>query len=500
MARVHEGHVAIGQGREGDVVLARLDADAEVVGRIAEDDLAEVFAVAHALGLHEILNHILRRRGVATEEGGRLAVHVVGPRTTGVVFNLVETRLEGHLITDAEEVVALGREGRFEVDGTIIIDGINHRVGAERAFGSDGDGHLRIVGRGRDADGLVANAIGGIARAAVVLHPAIVGIFGARDEEELLAHLPRGQVALAVKADGHLAVLERIVGSRLREGNLLRALRIHGRQGNGARLDGILCGCHRIASIGPRRAVLQADLKVDESLLARLRFVSKGQVDALRLARCDAGQSNAALFDDAALFEDGVLEVEGREVEEVVGVAQGHLLVGCAERRELDVLINALHLREFGRPSAVSGNQTIVDEVALVGTGIVRACAILEIAVLGERAVLDILCGVDGLVHEVPDATADAVGASFDVVPIFLEIADGIAHGVSIFADEIGLAAVVIGGSGLDFSHRGVHFRAEVRGCCSSAGGSFVMDDARVECAHCIVGCIEILATTGLVA
>ena len=65
------------------------------------------------------------------------------------------------------------------------------------------------------------------------------------------------------------------------------------------------------------------------------------------------------------------------EVEALVLVGDGERLRGGVEGAKLDVLIDAAHLGPLTIGTAVSGEDTIVDEVALVRTSIVGALAIL---------------------------------------------------------------------------------------------------------------------------
>ena len=69
-------------------------------------------------------------------------------------------------------------------------------------------------------------------------------------------------------------------------------------------------------------------------------------------------------------------------------------------------------------------------------TGVVVARHVFGEAVDGEVARENGLRVVDRLVHPVPNATADGRVALLHDVPIMVEIANGVAHGVGIFADK----------------------------------------------------------------
>ena len=164
-------------------------------------------------------------------------------------------------------------------------------------------------------------------------------------------------------------------------------------------------------------------------------------------------------------------------------------------------LVDALHLREFGCPGAVGRNDSVVKEVALVGTGIVVAAHVFVEAIDLGLTAEDGLRVDDGLVHPVPDAAADTEVATFDDVPVFLEVAKAVAHGVGIFAHEEGLVALVAGGFSLHIGQRGIHDGVDVRPLRTArVGRAFVVDGAWVEGAHSVVGSREVATHAALVA
>ena len=132
------------------------------------------------------------------------------------------------------------------------------------------------------------------------------------------------------------------------------------------------------------------------------------------------------------------------EVHAFIVVGDGEcfgILVKCLE---LDVLVNALHFRQFTRRLTVGSDDTIVHEVTLVGRfGIVVTIAVLVETIYLQLAVGYIFRRNNSLVYPVPDATTHTVSAAFHNVPVFLEVTYGVTHRVSIFTHEIGFSYTV---------------------------------------------------------
>ena len=151
-------------------------------------------------------------------------------------------------------------------------------------------------------------------------------------------------------------------------------------------------------------------------------------------------------------------------------------------------MVHFLHLDQFWRHPAVGSHDAVAAEIEVVRF---VAEATAEIVAVRQFAVF-----VDTLVHPVPDATAyHAAGVVFDIIPIFVEVADRITHRVCIFAKEERLVALlfVLLLHRLDGRiHAGIHVGDPVL--------SFVVDRARIEFACFLVYGVEVLAVAGLVA
>ena len=169
---------------------------------------------------------------------------------------------------------------------------------------------------------------------------------------------------------------------------------------------------------------------------------------------------------------------------------------------ERHILIDLLQLIELGAPRAVGIDDTIVDEVALVGSvGIVVTCAVLVEAVLHEVTAHDILRSHDRLVDPVPYATTDAILAALEDVPVLLEVAQRVAHGVVVLTHEERLLGPVAIGLRLHFIERRIHAAPHLGSCgATGVGGTLVVDDAVVERLHEGEGGVVVGAIAALVA
>ena len=188
-----------------------------------------------------------------------------------------------------------------------------------------------------------------------------------------------------------------------------------------------------------------------------------------------------------AIAIDGIFQAEIFEIKRCVTVVQSHTLAVGSEG-ETHILIHLLHLEQFGRDAAVGGDYTISAEVGIV-RHIAETAAVVEIF-------LGFAVFVEALVHPIPDAAAyHAFALIFDVIPIFFEVADGITHGVSIFAEDIWLLCTVL----VHFHHRfdrGIHVRIDV----GHLVLTFVMNGTRVEGSHCLIFSLDVATTARLVA
>ena len=257
---------------------------------------------------------------------------------------------------------------------------------------------------------------------------------------------------------------------------------------------------HRITGLGPGGGFLQHSLHVQAVFLAIGHRGGVRQVDeALRTSSCRF-DLNRSGFHFLAVLKYRVLQFQMLQVVEVVGILNGQCLLIRLEIKEFHKLVNLFDLCHFGRPGTIGRHQTIVDKVLLViPIAVVVAGAVFGHAVRSERTALDVGSIVNRLVDQVPDATANTILRFFDGIPVFLEVADGITHSMSVFAHEVGLTAPVVVGIAFSFTHCGIHHTPQVRVVGIAARSSFVVNDTRVELLGQVVSRLEVVARSAFV-
>ena len=111
--------------------------------------------------------------------------------------------------------------------------------------------------------------------------------------------------------------------------------------------------------------------------------------------------------------------------------------------------------------------------------------------------VFDILRVINRLVHPVPDTTTDTIIAILDNVPIVLQVAHSITHGMSIFAQEERFGADTVATVCTCIVQVGIHLRIKVCICWRVVVGvTFVMDRSAVQTLYRFVGSIKVDADT----
>ena len=388
------------------------------------------------------------------------------------------------------------------------MDGIDEIIGTVAAVGLDADRNGAAVGGAAEGGRALGYAVFGtvgrvVAERRLVFNPAVVLVVGRTvggDEREVVAgHFPRVDAAVLVEDDCHLAVADGCVHQAFFYDERVVGRGYLGQLGV-ALAQGVLLRGYRIAGLGIRRGLFQAYFEVEQRLHISFGLCRVGDGYLSGQSGIGGGQVHLARLYGDTVLEDGVLQNEIVGIREVVGVGELQGLVGSGEAVELDVLVHLLYLCQFGRPCAVCRDETVVAEVALMRAGVVVARSELVLSVLDECAVLDVVGGVDGLVHPVPDTTADAVAAALHDVPVFLQVAYGVAHGVGIFAHEIGLAAPVSVAVAFHIVQSRIHLAPYLRGLSAGAGGTLIVYGARVEFAGgCETGLV-VLSVSALVA
>ena len=204
------------------------------------------------------------------------------------------------------------------------------------------------------------------------------------------------------------------------------------------------------------------------------------------------------IFDTAfvnlfAVMADDVMEVVFVEIGEREIIAYLYDR-GCrVEVEELDVLIHLPHFLGLRLDAAVGIYYAVDTEVA-VGRGAVLA------VVAAVCPVFTAVSGLGGksLVYPVPNTAALQDGVFLDDVPVILEIAEAVAHGMGIFAEDeraghFGVLCVF-----LDTGGTVVHGAEDVR--VPFQQGAFVLHGTAVQCFQRIVGDVEVQAVSRFVA
>ena len=236
------------------------------------------------------------------------------------------------------------------------------------------------------------------------------------------------------------------------------------RHGQCSTLDeGVLCVSHGVAGRRIACGVAISQTECEQGFLAllarffqcRLRqFEHEGQVVACshvaRLNRLGAYHVSVA--------HHVIDELEVGKAAESISVAKTYAHNSALQinvgKCELHELVCPFHFSQLGTLVSGGGDDAVAAEVALVRSGVVIS------GVEAVNSLLDFSGVVYGLVHPVPNAAADASIGIFDNLPVFAQIADGVTHGVGIFADKHGL--VQIAGVLVHPCLAGIHFRIEV--------------------------------------
>ena len=323
---------------------------------------------------------------------------------------------------------------------------------------------LAAVSEAFDFDfGLFLHAISGLGET-VVLNPAMVGIAHRHSASE---HFAAVQFQTDHFAGGGIngdtcfpvAVVQAVERSPVGEDGLCL---LHLRKSS-TLAKGKLCAGLFVSRLTPCSGGAVNGAEVEEHFGAPLACLGNGialeaQGEEGFAARGNVGHGHPSGFHHAAVVEHFIEEVIGRKVAEdvavlninIIGVLCGIAVLQCKPYP----LVCSLHLAEFGALLAGGGNDAVGAEVALVGTGIVVA-RVEAVDVLLHFGRVEY-----GLVHPVPYAAADAAVRVFDDVPVFVEVSDGVTHGMGIFADEHRL--VEVRGVPVHPFHVGIHFGVEV--------------------------------------
>ena len=201
----------------------------------------------------------------------------------------------------------------------------------------------------------------------------------------------------------------------------------------------------------------------EQHLVTHFFSLCKVCLSQLQSKGCAIGRSHSRQFNRFSAYHIAILhhlvnKVHVLQVLESIRIAQSNLrCIFCfvnAIKCKLHKLMCSFHFLKFSSFLTQTIYHTIAAEVALVRTRIVISRSKTIDAFLHESWV------VDGLIYPVPNATTDGCIRTFHHIPIFAQVTNGIAHGVSIFTEEHGFVKVrcVL----VHPVHARIHFRVEV--------------------------------------
>ena len=212
-----------------------------------------------------------------------------------------------------------------------------------------------------------------------------------------------------------------------------------------------------------------------------------------RLARCGMDIFNLATVDFLSVVAYDVVEVVLVEIGEGEIIADFHGGSLLVEIKELDVLVYFSHLFCLRLDTAVGVYHAVDAEIAVGGRAVLAI-----IAAIGPVFTVVVCLGGKALVYPVPDTAALEDRIFLDDVPILLEVAETVAHGMGIFAKNEGTRHLLISGILLQIGrgrvHRAVDVRIPLQQC------AFILDGAAVERLQGVVGNVEIQSVSGFVA
>lgn len=468
----------VGNGRCREVAVgADFDAEARSVGQTPPAQVAARSRLLRADVFHmELVGDALC---VAAHEGGAGAVGVVLHRAASVVLHGVEHArgLEGHAEAHQVGDIFAGRVGGHrlaDADRTVGEDRVGERQ--FRSHGGDrvvGDGfHFAVAGREGEARELRLGfrphpAVGvfpGLAHAEVIVRGRAVEV-GAHGTCQQL------DVAQAVGADESVRRIERDRESLARNG-LVRYAERPGGNCRGEAGRGIVFAQRQLVGGDFVKGVEQS-LPFAELVAHREQQFPAQSIDLFGLVTQRHGggrlRGHVEVLDHSARHGPSVRgdlpkQPVGREVREKVFVVDVHDALFQVAGRGVDRPVLVLHFVGVGMPRAVGGQHAVAAEGAVRSVHVVVVAAVTVGqpafgAAPGER-----------LVGEVPDEPALVLRFPADHVPVLLEAAHRVAHGVGVFAldqrfrrilrkvfpallvapvhraDDVGVVVLVIGG------------------------------------------------------
>ena len=372
------------------------------------------------------LLQLFRHEQAQTESGQLRELHVALGQdvcTDAACDSHGPVDLHGH-----EPLYGDGADGQVTVDAHLAVHG--HEVSVV----GTGDG-LVIVG-GEPVGLELAVVVGGCAphvqiHGAIQNFHALIGHPGEHTGELVIAVSEvgggKGQIA-AVLGDGD-AVFQHRLSLPVGQGSLVAVVLI---------LQSDLVKAQLKALGDQLRGVLGviSDLQEAASLGRDLDIQGYGAghmgCDGRDLVQLPLLHQSAVTSD---LIGCGDVVLQGNKIHIVV---QGHLARLLVIIHHTHRAMYVLVLQKAGVGAAVGVNQAVHAEVAVVGILTVVAAVPVHILTVGSLAL------IDGVIAPLPDETAGHAVVGLDELPVVLQIAGAVAHGVGVFAHQVGLVGLRI--------------------------------------------------------
>ena len=184
-----------------------------------------------------------------------------------------------------------------------------------------------------------------------------------------------------------------------------------------------------MAALGPDRVAGEREDEFEQEVARRAvrqleRYLHRGGI-----AGGDGGQLERPGLDRLAVGRQAPLAGEALETGEVEAVRDAELALRRVDGLDEDGLVDLLHLGHGGGGSAVGLDEAVADEVGVVGVvAEVAAVGVVGAAVFGGLR--------DAVVAPFPDEAAAAAGVAADRLPVLLDAAGTVAHGVDVLAEH----------------------------------------------------------------
>ncbi len=273
--------------------------------------------------------------------------------------------------------------------------------------------------------------------------------------------------------------------------------------------EGKLLFCHDISLFGPYGCLLHGQAECYDVFVACLNGGGVWNVNANGVAGENRRYCKNVCLYRFAVAQHGVAQRKNvGKVGEGIFVFQRELLSG--KRHKVYIAVNIFHLGEFRCPLASRSDDAVAHEVALEALD-----AVVELSVVVARRVV-VQSGfcinerqsgfyaarvIQALVNPIPYAAACNGLAAFYYVPVFLQVSHGLAHGMGILANEVGLV-VEASLLALHYLYLGIHVASEV-GVALAVVVAFIVHEGiatRQKSFHAVVGGLEVDPSARLVA